>query len=170
MARIVRPSLLAAAVLLVLSMGTTAFAHQYANRSCTVRDVVGDWAYLKTGTIILPTGAVPFAAVGRITLDHEGNLTGTQDNSVGGGIGKGELRGSWSLEPDCSCTMTVAVHDASSGALLRTVQMAVVFDDGGTELRGIVTSLVLPNGASLPQAITGTARKLFPHGLRSFAH
>ena len=155
---IVRPGFLVAALL--LSMGSTALAH--GNRSCTVRAVAGDWAYLKTGTVILPTGAVPFAAVGRITLDHDGSLTGTQDNSVGGSVGKGELRGSWSLEPDCTCEMTVEVLDASSGALLRTVRMAVVFDDHGTELRGIVTSLELPSGAILPQAITGTARRLFP--------
>ncbi len=159
MERTVRLGLFIAAVL--MSMGTTVSAH--GHRTCTVRDVAGDWAYLKTGTIVLPSGAVPFAAVGRITLDHEGNLTGTQDNSVGGSVGKGELRGTWSVEPDCTCAMSVEVIDASSGALLRTVHMAVLFDDGGAELRGIVTSLVLPNGAILPQAITGTARKIWPN-------
>jgi hypothetical protein len=42
----------------------------------------------------------------------------------------------------------------------RTIGMALVIDDDARELRGLVTSLVLPNGASLRSVITALAKRV----------
>lgn len=153
----VLPVVLSAAVLL-----TPAAALAQEGRACSNELVAGDWGYLKTGTVSLPSGPAGFAAVGRITLRGDGGLSGTQDANIGGNAAKGELRGTYTVNADCTSSMTVDVVDPASGSLLRTVLMAVVFDDKAMELRGIVTRLTLPNGVSLPQVITGSARRVFP--------
>ena len=52
--------------------------------TCTMASVAGNWGYTYTGTLILPTRPVPVAAVGRYTVDLNGNISGTQTRSVGG--------------------------------------------------------------------------------------
>lgn len=147
--------------LLLLGLGLPALATAEARRTCSVRQIAGDWAYSKTGTLTLPNGVtVGFAAVGRITVDANGTLSGTQDNNIGGSPGQGLLSGTYSLNEDCTATLTVDVLDAGSGALLRTVVMSAVFDHAATELRMMVTRLVLPNGLGLAQVITGSAARM----------
>ncbi len=100
---------------------------------------------------------------GRYTLDADGNLSGTNHSSPGGQVSKGEIRGTITVNSDCTGTMTGGLYDLS-GNLLRALEMALVFDDHARELRMIVTSLALPNGIPLGPVITGQARKLFPKG------
>ena len=126
------------------------------------RATAGTWGYTKTGTIYLPTGAALFASIGTLTFDAAGNVTGTLEASLGGTIGNGEVAGTFTMNSNCSGTMAFGVYD-QSGNLLRTVTMALVLDDKARELRGLMTSLVLPNGMSLPTVITGNARRLFPN-------
>jgi len=141
---------------LLLDVAAAVSAQDHA---CSASRVRGAWGYTKTGTLILPTGAVPFASVGRFSLDADGSLSGTNDGSVGGHVSKDVLLGTVEVKPDCTGTMTVEVYD-ESGNLLRTLAMGLVFVDDAREARGIVTSLVLPNGASLPSVITADARRL----------
>ncbi len=128
-------------------------------KPCSAANVAGDWGYTKTGTLFLPTGATPFATLGVLSLDESGNLAGVNTGSVGGNVSADVLVGTFQVNPDCTGTATVEVH-APSGALLRTIGMALVVDEGTTHLRGIVTSLVLPNGVSLPSVITADARRV----------
>lgn len=129
---------------------------------CSVRRIAGDWAYSKTGTLTLPSGVtVGFAAVGRITVEADGTLSGTQDNNIGGNAGKGLLSGTYSLNDDCTASIVADVLDPVSGAVLRTVYMSAVFDHNESELRMMVNRLVLPNGLALSQMITGSAARLF---------
>jgi len=126
---------------------------------CSNSHVAGEWGYTKTGTLFLPTGAAPFGTIGTFTLDADGCVAGRQLASVAGNVGGGVLYGTFTIDPDCTGTMTVSVYDPS-GNLLRTISMSVVVDDKARELRALVTSLVLPNGTSLPAVITGEARRL----------
>jgi hypothetical protein len=64
------------------------------------------------------------------------------------------------VNPDCTGTDTIQVFE--SGILVRTTTLHVVYDDNGQEARAVFTSLVLPDGTSLPSIITIEARKLFP--------
>jgi len=141
----------------LVSLAPAALAH---NQSCSQAGVAGDWGYTYTGTIILPTGAIPAAAVGSFSLDAQGNISGMQTRSVGGSTAEETIKGTGMVNHDCTVTYTVEVYDGA-GNLLRTAVLAGVFVDKERELRAIFASLVLPNGASLPPVITINAKKTF---------
>ncbi len=136
--------------------------------SCVARDSTpcsgtpapGTWGYSWTGTFLLPTGPTPAAAAGTLTVDAAGQITGTQTSSVGGVVGEDTLQGSITLKGNCTGTMTVGLYDAS-GALLRTAVWAVVYVDGGKELRGIFKSLLLSNGTSVPTIAIAEGKSVF---------
>lgn len=128
-------------------------------RPCSAARIAGTWGYTKTGTLLLPSGPAPFASLGILTLGLDGTLTGKNTGSVGGNVSVDVLEGTYQMEPDCTGTMTVEVRDPS-GVLLRTLGMGIVLDEDDSHVRGIVTSLVLPNGVSLPSIITADARRM----------
>jgi hypothetical protein len=125
---------------------------------CSLAGVAGKWGYTYTGTIILPTGAVPVAAVGRFTLDADGDLSGTQTRSNGGASAEETITAKVTVNADCTGTGAFNVYQ--SGLLVRSAVLALVFDDDSRELRAIFESLTLTNGPSLPVVITVEARKI----------
>ena len=129
---------------------------------CSTASVAGDWAYTETGVVIPATVAVNFSAVARYTLDAEGNLEGTATSSSGGTIANVTLKGSGTVNRDCTSTLTVGV--SSSGTLIRTVTFDVVYIDNARGARALVTSLVLANGTVVPAVLTIDAKKIV-HGL-----
>ena len=147
---------------LVLAVAAVAWAD--GGRRCSDARVAGDWGYTKTGTLFLPTGAaVPFATMGTLTLEADGTLSGVNTGSVNGAVSNDLLSGTFQINSDCTGTATIEVYD-QAGTLLRTIGMALVVDDNWRELRGLVTSLVLPSGASLRSVITAQARRVFSGG------
>jgi hypothetical protein len=119
------------AFLLTVLIGTPALAHG-RTQFCSLRGVVGSYGFTTTGTI--PTlGAV--AAVGRISLDEDGNLTGAQTTSFNGAIVQETLSGTYSVNADCTATATVNVYH--SGVLVRTTNLDVVWDNDELEFRAI---------------------------------
>ncbi len=101
-------------------------------RSCSLQGVSGRYGYTTTGTI--PTlGAV--AALGHVTLDASGNLTGAQTASFNGAIVPETLSGTYTVNADCTGTATVNVFHG--GVLARTTNLNVIFDDNERELRAI---------------------------------
>jgi hypothetical protein len=143
----------------MLWMGSTQLVQAQA---CSNADVAGEWGYTETGTVIPSTGAVPFSAVARYTLDVEGNMSGTATSTSDGSVANVTLKGTGKVNPDCTATLTVGVYE--SGNLLRTATFAFVYVDNAREGRAIVTSLVLANGTNVPAVLTVSAKKLF-HGL-----
>ncbi len=144
-----------------LATSGAALAQAHDDGACSSVGVAGTWGYTCTGTLILPTGAVPVAAVGTYTLDTAGNLAGAQARSVGGSTGMETLKGTGTVNSDCTSTLTVHVYD-QPGNLVRTGILALVYVNKAREVRAIFTSLVLPDGTSLPTVITVDAKKLFP--------
>jgi hypothetical protein len=101
-------------------------------RSCSLQGVSGRYGYTTTGTI--PTlGAV--AALGHVTLDAIGNLTGAQTASFNGAIVPETLSGTYTVNVDCTGTATVNVFHG--GVLARTTNLNLIFDDNERELRAI---------------------------------
>ena len=152
----------------MLWMGSTQFAQAMTEANagdslhdgtCSNADVAGEWAYTETGAVIPATVAVPFAAVARYTLDGSGNLSGTATSSSGGTIANVTLRGTGTVNSDCTGTLIVGVY--ASGNLVRTATFDVVYVDNAREGRAIITSLVLANGTSVPAVLTANAKKLF---------
>jgi hypothetical protein len=153
-------AILAAAGL--LWMGSTQLVQAQAAGACSNADVAGDWGYTETGTVIPATGAVPFSAVARYTLDAEGNMSGTATSSSGGNVANVTLKGTGKVNADCTGTLVVGVYEA--GNLLRTATFTFVYVDNAREGRALVTSLVLANGTNVPAVLTVDAKKL-GHGL-----
>jgi hypothetical protein len=112
-----------------------------------------------SGIVILPTGPVPIAAVGGATADANGNITGAEARSVGGGYADETMQGTLTVNPDCTGTITLQFFE--SGHLVRTSILSVVFDNNQREIRMVQKSLQPPNGTFLPVVITVEARKLF---------
>jgi len=132
-------------------------AAQAAN--CSAATVKGDWALTLSGTLLLQTGPVPVAAVVRATLSLDGTVTGTEARSVGGGYGDETMSGTYAVNSDCTGSATVSFYEA--GQLVRTSVLAMVFDEGGKQVRMVQQSLTLPDGTQLPVVILveGTKQK-----------
>jgi hypothetical protein len=129
------------------------------SRTCSAATVAGEWAYTETGSVMPSSVAVPFAAVARYTLDAGGNLSGIATSSSGGTVANVTLKGTGTVNANCTGTLTVGVY--ASGSLVRTATFDVVYVDGTREARAIIASLVLANGTIVPSVLTVDAKKVF---------
>jgi hypothetical protein len=139
----------------ILSMS---LAPQVSAQLCSATTVAGSWAVTLTGTIILPTGGVPAAAVARFSVDAAGNVSGSEARNVGGDFVNETLKGTLIVHPNCTGKATVGVFEA--GVLTRTVVLAIVFDDNSTQVRMVQKSLTLPDGTNIPVVVTVEGKKL----------
>lgn len=133
------------------------------DRGCSTAKAAGEWGYVYTGTLFLsPTTPIPVAAVGRYTLDKEGNISGTQTRSIAlGETAQEVIKGTSTVNADCTGTATISVYDPKTGNLLRTAVLATVYVNSQREVRYLFESLVLPNGTSIRVVITADAKRLF---------
>ena len=145
-------------ILLLASCLSFAGDHD-GSRKCSARSVAGDWGFTLTGTVLLPTGGVPAGAVGRLTADIYGGVTGTEARNVGGGYGDETIIGSWIVNSDCTGSASADFYDLESGKLVRTSVLTIVFDDNSKQVRMVQKSLTLPDGTQLPVVITVEGRK-----------
>ena len=146
-----------AALFLSLARMTTA-----QGGNCSIASAAGVWGHTIIGTIFTPVGAaVPTAAVGISTFDAAGNFTGSQTSSTGGIVIEDKIKGTLTLNPDCTGTLTTSVFDQSS-TLLRTAVWNLVVVDNGREVRAIFKSLALPNGTPIPAVITVEVKRVDP--------
>lgn len=141
----------------MLVMGTAGPAR--ADDSCSTANAAGSWGFTLTGTLLLPTGAIPIAAVGILTVDGGGNISGKEARSLGGGFANETLTGTWTVNSDCTATALVKVYE--SGMLVRTSEISLVFDDNSRALRLVQQSLTVLPGTALPVVLTGDGKKLF---------
>jgi len=114
-----------------------------ADQRCTLRSVRGDFAYLVQGTN-LAIGLV--SAVGRVSADGAGSLLATDTLSVEGTILRRTITGTYTIEPDCTGSVTFSDNFG------QTTHLDYVLADGGDEIRLIQTDQ--------DTIITGTARRL----------
>jgi hypothetical protein len=144
-----------------LCMGLASAAH--AAETCSNAKAAGNWGLTLTGTLLLPTGPVPGAAVARARIDAAGNISGTEARNVGGGFANETITGSWNVNSDCTATLTVIIYE--SGVLVRTSVLSAVFVDDSNKVRMVQESLTLPDGTTIPVVITADGNKLFSeHG------
>lgn len=159
---IIKRSMLATICATFLSLLPTARAQDAV---CSTATVAGKWGYTYTGTVLIPTPTgtvpVPVAAVGRFTLDVDGNLSGSQTRSNGGVSSQETVTAKLTVNADCTATGNFNVYQ--SGQLVRTAVLSLVFDDDSKETRAIFESLTLINGPTLPVVITVQARKISPN-------
>jgi hypothetical protein len=118
----------------------------------------GDYGYTWTGTMFVP-GPVSVAAVGRVSFDDAGNMWGRQTVSRGGTITEFTLKGTYTIERDCTGTITVEVYTLA-GSLSSTATWATVSVNNMEEAFATMTSMVAANGTVIPVAIASEAKKL----------
>lgn len=122
--------------------------------ACTNGSLAGTFAFTTTGTLIVPpTGPVPVAAVGTITVDVNGNASGSQDRSLGGEFARETIVGNISVTRDCVLNLVVNVYD-SAGKLARTSVITGVLADHNKRIRAIFQSIVLPTNENLYSVLT----------------
>ena len=146
-------------VVVALAVLMASFAPAAYADKCSTQTVAGDWGFTLTGTLILPTGGVPAAAIGTFTFDKNGKITsGTEARNVGGGYADETITGYWTINSDCIGTLYADVYEATQ--LVRISVATIVFDDNFKQLRMVQKSLTLPNGKTqLPVVITLEGRK-----------
>ena len=121
--------------------------------------MAGRWGFTLTGSILLPSGPVPGAAVGQFTADEMGNIVGTEQRNVGGAFANESIRGKWSINRNCTTRFTAKIYD-QTGALVRTSVLDAVFVSNGSALRSVQESLTLPDGSTLPVVVTIEANRV----------
>ena len=130
--------------------------------ACTSATAAGSFGFTTTGTLLLPSGPAPVAAVGLVTFDLNGNVTGSQDRSVGGAFAHETITGTFTVTRDCTITVVANVYD-SSGNLVRTSTIPGVLVNNGKQIRAIFETVVLPNGLNLPSVLTLEADRIRGH-------
>jgi hypothetical protein len=114
--------------------------------TCSTITVAGNWGFTLTGTLLMPSGPVPAAAVIRGSADLEGHLTGTEARNVGGDYAEETFKGKWTVNADCTGRATVSFFE--TGQLVRISVLTIVFDNSSEEVRIVQKSLTLPDGVT----------------------
>jgi hypothetical protein len=107
-------------------------------KECSKASVHGIFGYSSTGTLLdsyVPAPyAGPFGEVGRQAFDGRGNTSATATTSSNGNIAPVTIEGTYTVNADCTGSMTLNVSPFGS-----TVHADFVIDDEGAELRAIGT-------------------------------
>ena len=156
--------------LLLLGVAAVAPAQDRDGRTYSRVRLAGEWGYTETGTVLLPNNVlVNGAAVGKYTFDDSGNFTGTQYSSTSMTTNTDAVQdmklGTYTINSDGTGTLTLDVYDPTGTTLRRHSVWAIVLDDNGNEIRGIMVSMTLPtlpSGLKPTPIMTMTAIRVFP--------
>jgi len=113
----------------ILGLAQAVQAHE-----CSLADAAGNYGYTSTGTIVTPPVG-PFTAVGHVTLTESGTFSGAQTTSIGGNLVAEILQGTFSVNPDCTGSMTGYVYHGTT--LVRTSMLNLVWDAHENEVHAI---------------------------------
>jgi hypothetical protein len=102
-----------------------------AQGSCALASFQGAFGYTFTG--LTGFNALPFASVGRLVADGQGNLSGAETDSSNGDIFQRTYSGTYKVNPDC--TGSVVTIDNFG----KTVRCNFVIVTGGREIQAIET-------------------------------
>lgn len=122
-------------VALALGLASAARAE---NKDCTNATLKGSFGYISTGTLLesyVPSPfAGPFAEVGTQTFDGSGGTSATATLSSNGNIVPVTVTGTYSVNPDCTGTLTLQVSPFNA-----TVHANFVIDKNGNAFQAIET-------------------------------
>lgn len=139
----------AAVTALAVSLAPTALAD---DKGCSNASLRGTFAYTSTGSIATPPAiAGPFVEVGTQTFDGRDGTTAAAMSSQNGNISPLTVTGTYTVNSDCTGTMTLQV--TFPGVPTFPVDVYFVVDDSGDEFQAIETDSGL--------VITRVGRKLY---------
>jgi hypothetical protein len=151
-----KPKIARTGLLIFLAIGlAVSMAQAGEHHQCSLDRAAGNWGFTDNGTVV---GVGPRIAVGTFTLDGAGNLlNGVATSSLNGNIAVETFSGTYTV--NSSCTGTLSVDIFSGGVKILSVALYLAFDDQMNEVRGLFTSVVEPNGTSLPTVIALDGRR-----------
>jgi len=133
MKRAIARTTLVVAFVTVFALGIASSAQA---QGCS-NSIQGSFGYTSTGNL-LPVYAQhfagPFAEVGRQTFNPNGTTQATATLSANGNILKVTIEGTYTVNSDCTGSMTLNVSPLGA-----TVHVDFVIDDNGAEIRAIGT-------------------------------
>jgi hypothetical protein len=154
MNRTTAANIFARAFATVLIMGIAPQAHAGDDKGCSDATLTGTFGFTATGFVLAPPQfAGPFANVGTQTFDGKGGTTGTATVSQNGNILKVTIKGAYTVNPDCTGSITLNISSQNPPVSL-TTNASFAIDDRGAEFRAIQTD----PGA----VVTVTGRRQFP--------
>jgi hypothetical protein len=110
-------------------------ANAKAEPGCSENTLKGRFAFTATGFLVAPSPiAGPFGAIGAQSFDGNGNTEATSTVSVNGAAERVTLRGLYSVNPDCTGSMTLTFLPSGLVA-----HFDLIVSPNGTEIRGIRT-------------------------------
>ena len=122
----------------VFVLGVAPRARAGEDKGCSDATLEGSFGYTSTGTLlpsyVPPPFAGPFGEVGRQTFDGKGKTKATATLSANGNIQEVTIAGTYTVNPDCTGSMTLNVSPIGA-----TVDAYLVVDDDGTEIRVVGT-------------------------------
>jgi len=124
------------------------------DKGCSSASLAGTFSRRDTGTILMApvaAGVGPIAVVGTFTFDGSGNVTGATVSSQNGNIVRGTQTGTYTVNPDCTGTITVQPPGGHAA------HYSFVMDDSENGFQYICT-----DSGPISIVYTGTARRQFP--------
>ena len=115
----------------VLALRLISLPKVQAQDSCTNASFQGAFGYTFTG--LTGVNALPFAAVGRLVADGQGNLAGVETDSSNGNIFQRTYTGTYKVNSDCTGS------EVSYDNFGKTVKCDFVIVAGGKEIQVIET-------------------------------
>jgi hypothetical protein len=138
MKRTIAPTTLVIVFAIVFVLAIAPRAQAGENKECSNATLRGSFGYTATGTLLPAAVPAPFAGpfgeIGRQTFDGNGNTTATATINANGNIINVTIQGTYTVNPDCTGSMTRNVSPLDV-----TAHDDLVIDDDGVELRTIAT-------------------------------
>ena len=111
--------------------GASAGFDSHRRPACSVADLRGTFGLSSTGSY----AGAPFTRGGWETFDGQGHTSGSASNSVGGADSQSTFLGTYTVNPDCTGTITIV--DSAFG--LPPTHYNIVIVDARREVMGICT-------------------------------
>ena len=138
MKRTIAPTTLVIVFATAFVLGIVPRAQAGENKECSNATLQGSFGYTATGTLlpaaVPPPFVGPFGEVGRQTFDGNGNTAATATINANGNIINVTIQGTYTVNPDCTGSMTRNVSPLGV-----TAHDDFVIDDDGVEFRTIAT-------------------------------
>src|ERR1019366_6547685 len=86
---------------------------QIGGGACTNAILNGTYYYVLAGDLTSGGGVYPYAELGKLVADGQGNASGKSQASEGGSLSNYSLAGKYSVQPNCSGTLTLTANGQS---------------------------------------------------------